>query len=164
MPQTVDSLTVGPGVLIATGQVRVPDGSFGDAQMGISNPVTVPKLYHRFLAFLNQVFGSDAVSERRVVHLALSVGTVSAVKALVDVAITGGDSLSVDVLLNGTSILSAPIVFTSSDLAGVVKTGTISTPTYAAGQRLSVTVTPTHTSGTLPRGLFVGLDLWEQPN
>lgn len=150
-------------VRFAKAPVFPPGAVFGNNQANPGDPLQPDKLYTRYQARLSQPQGSDAIAERRTVHMALAAGVVNAIKATLDVAITGADTVAVDVLKNGTSILSAPVSLTSGNAAGAVVNITPAVTAYAAGDRLAVVVTPAHSTGTLPRGLYVALDLWEQP-
>jgi hypothetical protein len=77
------------------------------------------------------------------------------------VLLTGNDTCTVDLLKNGTTILSSTIGLASSDTARVAKTGTISNASLVAGDCLEVKVIATHNAGTLPQGVFAEIILNE---
>jgi hypothetical protein len=61
---------------------------------------------------------------------------------------TGNDTYAIDILKNGTTILSAPISITSSATNKTIIAGSLSgSPTVVAGDYLEATITYTHSSG-----------------
>lgn len=74
--------------------------------------------------------------------------SVSGVSVSVPSKPTGNDSYAIDVLKNGTTILTTPILITSSATNKTAIAGTLSgTPTVAAGDYLEATITYTHGTG-----------------
>ena len=83
-----------------------------------------------------------------------TAGTVQSFMAGSISASTGNSTIAVDLKLNGTSMLSAVISLTSTEVAYEVKAGTLSTTTVAAEDVLTVVVTVTEGTGTLGAGVF----------
>jgi hypothetical protein len=152
-----------PGNLVVQGvltpkALSAPANCVGDANVNGSNPITAVKLEHQHQKNFAQVTGSVAAAERRAVHSARSAGTVVNVRAKLLVANSGGGTptVTVDVLKNGTSILSAAVSIVTADGTNW-KTGAITVPTYAADDVFEVNVTVAAGGGTLGQGLTVEL-------
>src|SRR4051812_43197707 len=95
----------------------VPDASFGDAQIGTTNPIQATKLKHQHQQQYAQVHGASAVTERKSVHVARSAGDVVAIHAGVVVAAVGAATVTVDLRKNGTTVLTAVVTITSAHAA-----------------------------------------------
>lgn len=132
-----------------------PASSVGSAGFSGSDPLVSSKRYHRHNRVFAQVHGSAASAERRAIHVAKGAGSVLVARAGVVVACIGDSTISVDVRLNGTTILTAPISIDSGDVAYAKVSGSIPVATYSAGDVLEVVVTVTAGTGTLGQGLFV---------
>jgi hypothetical protein len=106
-----------------------------------------------------------ATVERRVLHtvkgatgalVEFGVGSVS-------IAI-GAAAVVVDLLKNGSTILSATITLDNANTAYVLETQTFSSSALVAGDVLELKVTSAVAGGgTLPKGLFARLTLTEDP-
>lgn len=135
--------------------VVFPVQTIGDAQINPAAAISSPKLEHRFMPKLAQVFGVAATAERRVVHRAKSVGTIAFYYVGLSVANVGAATVTVDLLKNGTSVLSAPVVLSS---ATVVYTGAVlaavATAAYTVGDVFEVNITVAAGGGTLGQGVF----------
>lgn len=155
MPQNIDYADC-----LHTGQhqfekaPKVPDGSFGDAQLGTTNPVAATKLQHQYAACYAQPGGSAAATERKVRHVARSAGSVAAVEAGVVTPAVGAATVALDVLKNGTSVLTSVVTITSAQAAYARVSGAIAAAAYAAGDVFELAVTATAGGGTLPQGFF----------
>lgn len=132
----------------------VPAGSWGDTQMGTANPVDPTKLKHQYAPAYGQPHGIAAVTERRVIHVARSAGTVQAAEAGHVVAGVTGATLTVDLKKNGTTVLSAVISLVVDAAAYTRVTGSISSAAYVAGDVFELVITATAGGGTLPQGVF----------
>lgn len=135
---------------------KVPDGSFGDAQMGTANPVGTTKLKHQYTPLLAQDHGVAAASVRRVVHVARSAGEVSAFEAGVVVAAIGNATVTVDLRKNGASVLTSVITLDSANAAYAEEAGPLNAAltAYVAGDVFEVVTVATAGTGTLPQGLY----------
>ena len=137
------------------GTVTLPAGVFGDAQVSALTPITAPKLEHRFMPRVAQPFGAAATAERKAVHRARAAGTVAAFWVGGTVANVGAATVTVDLLKNGVSILSAAVVLTSSNAAfATVAASLAAGAAYAAADVLEVSITVAAGGGTLAQGVF----------
>lgn len=156
MPQSIDYAdTLHTGTHQFEKAPRVPDGSFGDAQIGSANPIAANKLKHQYAPMLAQPHGIAASNARQVVHVARSSGSFEAVEAGVLVAAAGDAVVNVDVLKNGTSVLTSAIVIDSTTAPYAEESGAINTPAYVAGDVFEVVVAVAAGTGTLPQGVYV---------
>ena len=134
----------------------VPDGSFGDAQISTANPITAPKLQHQYDVIYSQLNGVAAASERKVVHVARSAGSVAAFEAGPVTIAAGAATVTLDLRKNGTSILTGVITLTSAHaaynkVAGALNPASVA---YALGDVFEVVTVATAGGGTLPQGVF----------
>ena len=97
--------------------------------------------------------GATPVTGEYEVHVANNVGTVLGFHAKVTVPGSSA-SVTVDLKKNGTSILSAPITLTNATGAGTPQNATISTPSLAAGDRLTALLTVSSSTG------MTGVSAW----
>ena len=158
-----------PGNLTVQGRltavaVSLPAACVGNNQISGSDKPQATNLEHQHQPTYGQPAGVAAITERKGLHLAYGAGTVIAVKAKLPVANVGAATVTVDVLKNGTTILSAPISFVAADGANAVKTGTITVPAYVASDQLDVSVTATAGGGTIGQNLSVSLTAREAAN
>lgn len=143
------------GPVTFSGTVALPPGSVGDGQMIPGNPVSAPNLQHRFMPRLSQPFGVAAVAERKAVHRARAPGTVTSFWAGLTAACIGAATVTIDLLKNGVSMLSAPVVLTSATAAFGSVAGALSgAAAYVAGDVIEVSVTVAAGGGTLGQGVF----------
>lgn len=137
-------------------QIGLPATCVGNNQINPSDPPQAVNLQHQHQKTYGQPTGAVVASAtRQPLHLAYGAGTVVAVRAKLAVACVGAATVTVDVVKNGTTILSGAISFGSGDAANAVKSGTITVPAYVAGDDLSATVVATAGGGTVGQGLTV---------
>jgi hypothetical protein len=143
------------------GAMAIPAGTVGDTECGIANPITATKLQHQYEKHGGQAQGATIVTRTEAAHVAYAAGTVVGLQAMMTgVANAGAATVTVDVKKNGTSILSALASF-GTDAIRTLKTGTVSTPTYSAGDLLEIVTTATAGGGTVGQGLAWSLILRE---
>lgn len=152
------------GDLVVRGNVsgngfNLPGNSVGDTEHDSNRPLETNKTLHQYTPRLSQAHGTAAVAERRVVHVARGVGSLLEVRLGLVVACVGGATVTVDVLRNGTTVLSSAKVLDNTNAAFAVTTaGLASSPTnYSDGDVFEVSVTVAVGGGTLGQGLFVQL-------
>lgn len=127
---------------LAAGSMDLPSGAVLDANVAANAAINAAKLKH------SKVVGTDGGLDRgtafdpkhKVVFVATSAATIHKFQALLVGACTTGTA-GFDLLINGTSALSAHVTFTSADAAGDVKSGTLSSTTLAAGDIVSIEFT-----------------------
>ncbi|VTR95239.1 Marine sediment metagenome DNA, contig: S03H2_L04701 OS=marine sediment metagenome GN=S03H2_18785 PE=4 SV=1 [Gemmata massiliana] len=164
MPQNVDYSDV-----LHTGTHKfevapvVPANSFGDTQIGSSNPIGATKLAHQYVPTYSQPNGTAAVTERKVIHVAQSAGNVISAEAGIVTVAAGAATVTVDVRKNGTTVLTSTISISVAQAAFAKVSGAVNaTPaTYVTGDVFEVVVTATAGGGTLPQGLFVDVKFRE---
>lgn len=155
------------GTLTAT--TNVPSAStVNDAKVaayaGTGSGVQASKLQQRFQPCYAQPGASSSADEQKIIHVVRgTAGSILAFKAGAVAVLVGDDTCTVDLKKNGTTVLSAPISLASSDTNRVAKTGTLSVSTLVAGDVLEVFVDVTHSTGTLPKGVFASVELQEDP-
>ncbi len=143
------------------GTVVFPPASIGDSQINPAAPLAVTKVGHQYMPKLAQVYGVAATAERRVVHRAKSAGTVAAFWFGLTVANVGAATVTADLLKNGTSVLSAPVVLNSATVIFVAVSGIVVTAAYIAGDVFEVSITVAAGGGTLGQGAFAEPTLTE---
>lgn len=143
----------------------VPAASFGDNQLGTTNPVACDKLQHQHDRCHSQANGVAAATERKIVHVAKAAGTVVLFEVGHTTAGAGGATLTHNLLKNGASVLSGGTALSDpvTNAAYVRTAGTIGTSAYVAGDVFEVQTTATVGGGTLPQGSFVHAAFRELP-
>jgi len=144
-------------------------GAVADASVaayaGTGTGISASKLQQRFDSHYAQESATNAASEARVAHVVRGAnGTIQDFYAGAVVLLTGADTCTVDLKKNGSSILTAAISLLSSDTVRVAKAGSLSSASVVAGDVLEVVVTATHSSGTLPKGVFARVSVTEDPS
>jgi hypothetical protein len=141
----------------------VPIGALTDAMVSASANIAATKLQKQFQEnYSNTDSATSALSEQRVLHvLRGSTGTLVEFAAGAVVVLTGADTCTVDLLLNGTSMLTSAIALASADTVRALKFATLASTGLTAGSCLEVKVTVNHGSGTLPKGVFARLTVLE---
>ena len=134
----------------------MPPGCIGDRQITPSSPIKVEKLQHRYTIVTSQPQGAPATTERRAVYRARAPGVVSSFFAGVTVVNVGTATLTYDLLRNGTSMLTAPLVLGSTVVAyNSVSGSLVASPVFAAGDVFEVVQTASAgTGGTIGQGPF----------
>lgn len=141
---------------------RSSDACLDDAMISESADIATTKVRHRYLRLLCQP-NTSATAETRVVHVAKVAGVIKEVKAG-SIAVAVGDStVTVDVKINGVTALSGTIVLDSSNTAYTPELGTVNTAAddVAAEDVVTVVITISAGSGTLPTGVFVSVEVEE---
>jgi|GEM_PF-1766642 hypothetical protein len=148
------------GTLTAT-QLNVPLGAITDTMVAASANIAATKLQQEYHPTWGQESSTTAFSETHVFHVVRgSTGTIIEFAAGSVVPAVGSDTCNVDVTKNG-SFISGSIVLNSSDTARTLKFATLTITSLAAGDVLEIKITPVHTTGTLPKGVFARLTVRE---
>lgn len=146
--------------------VVLPANSVGDNQFDADDPLSTTNQRHQHRGRLTQAHGTAATDERRVVHVARAAGTVTGVQAGAVVAATGDSTVTVDVLKNGTTVLTGVITLDSGDAAYAEVSGTVVTTgaeDYAAGDVFEVVINATVGTGVLSQGVYADVVFDEGP-
>lgn len=142
------------GVVYCQGFVLLPGGSslLTDAFIAASAGIKATKLQQQRepLVSISNYGSAPAAVRRTIRRINGATGTVTKISAGVTQALTAG-SVTVDVLKNGTSILSSAITLNTTPgtggTAGDVVNGVISTPGLVAGDKLEMNVTVSAPTG-----------------
>lgn len=148
---------------LSSSTFTAPAASITDSMIQGAAGIQASKLQHQYeKPYSNGDAAATAVSEQRVLHVVRgATATVIEFGAGAIVPLVAPDTCTVDILKNGTSILSAAIALAAGDLARQFKTGSLSGTSAVAGDVFEVKVTATHSSGTLPKGVFAQLKIRE---
>ena len=163
MASSVDGDLIVRGGLAAQ-SMSIPSGAIGNAQVAAGANIDAAKLKHAHRANYAQESATNATAEARVVHVVVgATAVVQAFKAGCVVVAIGSATATVDIKKNGTSILSGgtPITLNSSNTIRVPVSGTVTTTAAVAGDVFEVVITATSGGGTLAKGIFAALDIWE---
>lgn len=144
--------------------MSIPPNTVGDAQVVSTSPIQASKLYHRIQELVTQVHGTATVARREVIYVAKAEGNIADFFAGVVVANIGAATITVDLLKNGTTILTDTIVLDNSQAAyEIVANEGVTDDSYIAEDVFEVVVTATAGGGTLGQGLFAGFWSDEKP-
>jgi len=147
-----------------------PAGSISDAAVAAPSPpsaaVKATKLQQQYEPTYKQASATTAVSDQQVLHVVRgTTATIIDYEAGCVVANIGAATVTVDLLVNGTTVLSSTISLSSSQTAYQVVTAAGFTSTaMVAGNVLETKITATAGGGTLGKGVFVSLRLREDPS
>lgn len=141
--------------------ITLPASCVGNSNVQAGAGIQASKLQHVFHPVYGQPGGSASTTERKVVSVVRgATATALSFAAGVRTACSGGATLTVDLLKNGTSILTGTVSL-SSATAYSVNAGTLSSTSLVAGDVLEVSVTATAGGGTVGSGVFAVLSLAE---
>lgn len=142
-------------------QLDVPNDSITNENFDANNPLEAVKQEHQYRVNVRQNHGGAVVARRETVHVAYSDGDVVGVRMQVSVAAIGDSEVTIDVLKNGVSILTAPKVIDNALTAYTTDVAGIASAPYVEDDNFEIQVTVAAGTGTLPQGLFVELVLRE---
>jgi hypothetical protein len=132
-----------------------PTGSIdNDAISSVAN-IDATKVQTSNRALLEQESATTAFNERRVIHIVRGANAVIAeVFAGSVVANIGAATVTLDLLVNGVSVLAAPLIIDSTHVAYQIVPGILSTSTLLLNDVVEMDVTAVAGGGTLATGLF----------
>jgi hypothetical protein len=136
-----------------------PAGSVSNSHVAASADIDATKLEHQHVRSYAQEGSTLAATERRVLHVVRgATGTVVEFLATLRVAAIGDSTVTVNLLKNGTTILTANISLDSGDAAYSISSAAGYTSTsLVQGDVLEVSITATAGTGTLPKGITAEL-------
>lgn len=149
---------------ISGGDLTLPSASVGDEQVktpGASeSPIDADKLQHLYKPGTNfgNAIGATPSTREEVVFVASANGLIRSVHAMMNDTGTTG-SVSVDLKVNGSSVLSSAFTVSSADADRAIKDGTISSGTVVAGDVVSISATASAPDGS---GLFAWVEIEER--
>lgn len=144
--------------------LSLPANCVGDNQVAASaGPIQYNKLQQQRAIKYAQKYGTAVVSERTGFHIGIGAGSVILFFAALAVPCVGAATVTIDLLRNGTTVLSGLITLNNSVTAFTSVVGTFSSSTYSSGDVYEVNVTATAGGGTIGQGLTVMLYTSESP-
>lgn len=155
------------GPLYVDGQLSaesiiLPDDTVGNAAVGTLSPIGAEKLQHQYavtLALCNHAT-DFAGPDRRALHKVYgAAGTVLAFSAWSTVLAGATTTVTVDLLKNGTTILTSTITLDSTNTIYVAEDAVISSAAVVAGDVLECNATISGTNE--PKGVAVRL-VWRE--
>ena len=158
---TIDGDMVVKGRLSPT-LLDIPDNIIVDADVSSSAKIATTKLQHRHQVGFGQP-NTAATTETRSLFIARSIGTIMEIGAGSIAIAIGNSTVTVNVLKNGTTVLTAVITLDNANVARTIELGTISVAGLVAGDYLEVVLVATIGTGTLPTGVFVSMKLDMDP-
>lgn len=149
------------GAIRAT-SIQTATAAITDGMIVALAGIDASKLDHAHRVVYAQESATTAVAESRVVHVVVgATGTVNSISAGCVVPAVGAATCTVDLKKNGSSILTAPISIDSGDAARALVAGAISSAALAVGDVLEIVTTATAGGGTIGKGLFAAIDIFE---
>jgi len=142
------------GATTFLGSVAMPDGSI-TSDMISSNLIDATKLRRRLS---HKYFQDGTIADsKETIHIVYgNTGTLIGFQvAVTEVVTTSNSIVDVDLLVNGSSVLSAVVQITNSHSVYEVVLGTITTTALVQGDVIEIDIDATVYSGTLPVGLVV---------
>jgi len=139
-------------------------GCVTDTAVQAGANIAASKLEQRNRHVYAQESATNAADGAYVVHVNGGAGAIVSVGAGCVVPPTNDATVTVDLLKNGNSCLSAAIEIDSADSARAVVDGTIANTVLAAEDVLEIDITGTAANGALGKGVFVVLDVRENPS
>lgn len=141
---------------LAPARLTAPIGCIPDNAVPAGANINATKLMHRHEPVYTQQSGANVASERRFFYMARgSAETIQQIQVAVKQAITGNSTVTVDILKNGVSILSAVTTINNTLAAFANLAAAVTTSGMVQGDCLEVNVVATAGTGTLPQGLVV---------
>ena len=163
MTTTIEENVNFRGTVQFLGSAKLPTAGIENKHVAADANVDPTKLQHQHRAVYEQESDTSAASETRVIHVVHgTTGTLKAIKAGCVVANIGAATITVDLLKNGVSVLTAAITLDSGQSAYQLVAGTIDTTALAVGDVLEIDITATAGGGTLGKGVFCYVDLHEK--
>ena len=152
------------GNLSVAGQLNLPTGSIEDADVAVGAAIQATKIIQQRRPEYSQSVGSAAVADNHAIYLVYgATGVLNDFRAGMIVANVGAAVVTVDLRVNGTSVLTSPITLNSSQSAYQSVVGSISDTALEVGDVLTVVITATAGGGTLGQGLFAAATFTETP-
>lgn len=140
-----------------------PAASIGDAAIRSGDYIAGLKVQRGIHRVLAQDSNSAATAQTRVVHVAVSAGTIQSLSAGCVSPCTGDAAITIDLRKNGASVLTAPIDLTSAQAARALVAATVSTADYVASDVFEIEITVAAGTGALGSGVFVLFAGFEDP-
>lgn len=149
---------------VTAGSLIPSSGTVTNAAVSGSAGIVATKLQQQRVVTYSQESTTDAAVERKVIHVVNgATGTVVSFKAgSVTAAVSSGNAV-VDLLKNGTTILSSPITLDNVNTTYVLESASgFASTSLVVGDVLEFKITSV--ASTKPKGVFCQLVLTEDPS
>jgi len=153
--------TVLPTDLFVRGRITcrtmdIPSGTVVNDDVSGAAAIEATKLQHQHQITHAQGSATTAAAEEKVIHVVYgATGTIVAINAGMVSPNVGAAACTVDLHVNGATVLDAVISLTSGETAFELVAGTIDTPALTDDDVVELVITATAGGGTLGTGLFV---------
>lgn len=151
------------------GVVDLPASTIDEAALKPGALIPAAKVVARFAKDHRQAAGADVAAKTELIHIAGYAGIVKSVEAAIDSAITGDNTVTVDLKKSSgggafASVLTAALVINSATAVRTAVAAVLDAAKddYAAGDVFEVVVSVTGT-GTQAQGLVVTVFFEERP-
>lgn len=154
------------GDVIITGTLvpaalNIPSATVLNASVQAAAGISASKLEHQHQKSYGQA-NAAASDETRVIHVVHgATGEILEFEAGSIAKAVGDSTVTVDLQVNGVSVLSAVITLDNANTNYVAEAGTISSADLADGDVLTIVIDATVGTGTLPTGVFCSVKLRE---
>lgn len=138
-----------------------PAGSITAAAIAGNTGIDADDLEHRYYGTYADESGAATATEARVLHVARFAGTINDFRAGHVSVCAGAATVVVDLLVNGSSVLTGTFTLDNANTNRVAEAGTINTPAYSAGDVIEASWTATAGGGTLGDGFFCQVEVDE---
>jgi len=161
--QSIEGDVLIRGALRVTGTVTMGAGSIQDGAVNAAADLQYSKLQHQHRPVYRQESETTAAAEQQTIHVVVgATGTLLSVKAGCVTPCAGNATITVDLLVNGASVLdSACIELSSAEAAYELLAGSIDDTALEVGDVIEIDVAVDAGTGTLGEGLFCVVDLSE---
>lgn len=147
---------------LTAGKMTLPEAVVSDKNVAAGAAIDPNKSTGRGRFCYAQESDTSAATESRVIHAVYgTLGELISFRAGSVVANIGAATVTVDLLLNGVSVLTAPITLSASHTAYQLVAATFSVSSIATTNVLEVAIAATAGGGTLAKGVFAELVLNE---
>ena len=146
---------------LRTNSFAPPANSIGNTEFDATDPLDATKQQHQYVLKYAQDDGAVVATKTSPIHTAHAAGTLVALVASLKTPCVGAATVVVDLLKNGTTVLSGTITLDSGESAYATVDATFASTAYAAGDNFDVRVTATAGGGTIGQRLGVFLTVRE---
>lgn len=157
------------GNWVFSGTVALPANSINENNLTTAALLPAAKLVARFAKDHRQASGADVAAKTELIHIAKYAGIVKSVEAAIDDAITGDNTVVIDLKKSTgggafATVLSSALTINSASAAQTAIAATVDATKddYVAGDVFEIVVTVTGT-GTQAQGLNVTVFFEESP-
>lgn len=131
-----------------------PDGSITNDAIEEFAQVEASKLQHEHRLAMSQESATALADERRIVHVGRAEGTVLEIVAGAVTPAIGGDVGLIDLLKDGVSILTGPIILSAGHASYELIGGSIASAEYGLNDVFELDLVLSTGGGTPPAGVF----------